>query len=75
MLMRDEWLAALHSHFDDESHVDWQADLERGSNLLSLPVVARAAGKGRLVAVIEHEGRTQRVAVELTVLDPKVSQS
>ena len=61
--------------FEDESHVDWQADLERGSNLLSLPVVARAAGKGRLVAVIEYEGRTQRVAVELTVLDPKVSQS
>ena len=32
-------------------------------------------GKGRLVAVIEYEGRTQRVAVELTVLDPKVSRS
>ena len=54
---------------------DWQADLERGSNLLSLPVVARTAGKGQLVAIIEHEGRTQRVAVELTVLDPKVSRS
>ena len=26
--------------FDDERQVDWQADLERGSNLLSLPVVA-----------------------------------
>ena len=61
--------------FEDESRVDWQADLERGSNLLSLPVVARTAGKGRLVAVIEYEGRTQRVAVELTVLDPKVSRS
>ncbi len=46
--------------FDDERQIDWQADLERGSNLLSLPVVARAAGKGRLVAVIEHEGRTRR---------------
>ena len=45
--------------FDDERQIDWQADLERGSNLLSLPVVARAAGKGRLVAVIEHEGRTR----------------
>jgi hypothetical protein len=61
--------------FDDERQVDWQADVERGSNLLSLPVVARAAGKGQLVAVIEHEGRTQRVAVELTVIDPKVSRS
>jgi len=61
--------------FDDEQHVDWQADLERGSNLLSLPVVARTAGKGQLIAVIEHDGRTRRVAVELTVIDPKVSRS
>lgn len=61
--------------FDDEQHVDWQADLERGSNLLSLPVVARTAGKGQLVAVIEHDGRTRRVAVELTVTDRKVSRS
>ena len=61
--------------FDDEQHVDWQADLERGSNLLSLPVVARTAGKGELVAVIEHEGRTQRVAIALTVIDPKASRS
>jgi hypothetical protein len=61
--------------FDDEQHIDWQADLERGSNLLSLPVLARSAGKGELVAVIEHEGRTQRVAIALTVIDPKASRS
>jgi hypothetical protein len=61
--------------FDDEKRAAWQADVERGSNLLSLPVVARTAGKGQLVAVIEHQGRTQRVAIELTVIDPKVSRS
>ena len=61
--------------FDDEREIGWQADLERGSNLLSLPVVARAAGKGRLVAIIEHEGRTRRVAVDLNVVDPEVSRS
>jgi hypothetical protein len=61
--------------FDDSQHIDWQADLERGNNLLSLPVVARTAGKGELVAVIEHQGRTQRVAVALVVIDPKVSRS
>jgi hypothetical protein len=53
--------------FDDERQVDWQADLERGSNLLSLPVVARSAGRGRLVAVIEHEGRTRQVTIDLNV--------
>ena len=61
--------------FEDERQADWQADLERGSNLLSLPVVARATGKGRLVAIVEFQGRTQRVAVDLTVLEPKVSRS
>jgi hypothetical protein len=61
--------------FDDERQIDWQADLERGANLLSLPVVARAAGKGRLVAVIEHEGRTRQVAIDLSVVDPQASRS
>jgi hypothetical protein len=61
--------------FDDERQIDWQADLERGTNLLSLPVVARAAGKGRLVAVIEHEGRTRQVAIDLSVVDPQGSRS
>jgi hypothetical protein len=40
-----------------------------------LPVVARAAGKGRLVAVIEHEGRTRQVAIDLSVVDPQGSRS
>jgi hypothetical protein len=61
--------------FDDERKVDWQADLDRGSNLLSLPVVARSAGKGRLVAVIEHEGRAREVAIELNVIDSEASRS
>jgi hypothetical protein len=61
--------------FDDERQIDWQADLERGANLLSLPVLARAAGKGKLVAVIEHEGRTRQVAIDLSVVDPQGSRS
>jgi hypothetical protein len=61
--------------FDDERQMDWQADLERGANLLSLPVVARTAGRGRLVAVVEHAGRTQRVTIDLTVVAPKESRS
>jgi hypothetical protein len=61
--------------FDNERQIDWQADLERGTNLLSLPVVARAAGKGWLVAVIEHEGRSRQVAIDLSVVDPEGSRS
>jgi hypothetical protein len=61
--------------FEDEHEIDWRTRLERGSNLLSLPVVARSAGKGQLVAVIEHGGRTRRVTINLTVRDPEVSRS
>lgn len=59
--------------FDNEREIDWQTNLEPGSNLLSLPVVARNAGNGRLVAVIEHDGKTRRVAVNLKVNDAGVS--
>lgn len=61
--------------FDNEREIGWQASLERGSNLLSLPVLARAPGKGQLVAIIEHQGRTKRVAINLTVRDSEVSRS
>lgn len=61
--------------FDDERQIDWQADLERGPNLLSLPVVARVAGKGWLVAVIEHQGRTRQVTIDLSVVDRQGSRS
>ena len=59
--------------FDNDREIDWRTSLDRGSNLLSLPVVARSAGKGQLVAVIEHGGRTRRVTINLTVRDVEVS--
>lgn len=55
--------------FENEREIGWQAHLARGSNVLSLPIVARSTGAGQLVAVIEHEGRTRRVTVNLTVRD------
>jgi hypothetical protein len=55
--------------FENERDIGWNARLERGSNVLSLPVVARSTGQGQLVAVIEHEGRTRRMTINLTVRD------
>jgi hypothetical protein len=55
--------------FDNEREIGWQTHLAKGSNMLSLPVVARSTGAGQLVAVIEHEGRTRQVTVNLTVRD------
>lgn len=61
--------------FDNEREIDWQAQLARGNNILSLPVVARAKGAGQLVAVVEHGGRTRRVTVNLTVRDGKPTRT
>jgi hypothetical protein len=55
--------------YEDEHEIEWLASLTQGANLLSLPVVARAPGDGRVVAVIEHEGRTRRVTVAMHVAD------
>ncbi|GFE81943.1 hypothetical protein GCM10011487_39430 [Steroidobacter agaridevorans] len=55
--------------FENERQIDWQTHLAKGSNMLSLPVLARSTGAGQLVAVIEHEGRTRQVTVNLTVRD------
>jgi hypothetical protein len=53
--------------FANDHIIDWRADLEQGSNLVSLPIVARSTGDGQLVAVIEHEGRAQSVMINLQV--------
>jgi len=55
--------------FENEREIDWQTHLAQGSNVLSLPVVARSTGAGQLVAVIEHGGRTRRVTINLMVRD------
>lgn len=61
--------------FDDERHIDWQADVDPGINVLSLPVVARRVGAGHLVAVVEHGGKTRRVTVNLKVNAAPATQS
>lgn len=61
--------------FEDEHQIRWQTTLERGSNLLSLPLVGRSAGAGQLIATIEHEGRTRQVIVNLNVLGSKAAST
>jgi hypothetical protein len=56
--------------YEQQHEVEWTTSLTQGANLLSLPVVAREAGEGRVVAEIEHEGRTRRVSVALHVTAP-----
>jgi hypothetical protein len=61
--------------FESEREIDWQTHLAPGSNVLSLPVVARSTGRGQLIAMIEHGGRTRRVTVTLRVLANRPKQS
>jgi hypothetical protein len=57
--------------YGEQQQIEWTTSLTQGANLLSLPVFARAAGDGRVVAEIEHEGRTRRLSVALHVVAPK----
>jgi hypothetical protein len=56
--------------YGQQDEVEWQTTLTPGANLLSLPVIARETGEGRIVAEIEHEGRTRRVSVSMHVVAP-----
>ena len=56
---------------DNTHEVRWQTRLDRGRNVLSLPIVARSTGNAELVATIEHEGRVRRVAVKMIVRSPR----
>jgi hypothetical protein len=56
--------------YEEQHEIQWLASLNQGANLLSLPVVARTPGEGRVVAEIEHEGRTRRVSVAMHVSEP-----
>jgi hypothetical protein len=61
--------------FEDERQIDWRANLDRGTNVLSLPIVALGEGGGRLIAIVEHEGRTRTLAIDLTVEPTGLSRS
>jgi hypothetical protein len=56
--------------YEQQQEIEWKTSLTEGPNLLSLPMFGRAAGSGRVVAEIEHEGRTRRMSVVLHVIAP-----
>jgi hypothetical protein len=55
--------------FAGQRELSWTTTLEHGPNLLSLPIHATAIGTGRVVAIVEHGGRSREAVVELRI-DP-----
>jgi hypothetical protein len=53
--------------YEEQHEIEWLTTLNRGANLLSLPVIAREPGEGLVVAEIEHGGRKRRVTVAMHV--------
>jgi hypothetical protein len=53
--------------YGDQRELSWQTDLREGANLLELPLIARGATKGELVAHLSHggSGKTFRLKIEI----------
>jgi hypothetical protein len=55
--------------FGERREISWITDLDAGTNLLSLPIIAHSLEEGRLTALVEHEGGVQQIDVRVRV-DP-----
>lgn len=53
--------------FAGQRDIAWRTQLQQGSNLLALPLVATALKRGKLVARIEHEAKSKELTVDLRV--------
>ncbi|NOX90930.1 MAG: hypothetical protein GXP18_00330 [Gammaproteobacteria bacterium] len=45
--------------------LSWETNLEKGDNLLSLPIIATQVARGELIADIEYEGRVKTLTLNL----------
>lgn len=53
--------------YPGERAISWTADLQKGANLLALPLVARQIGSGTLVARVEHANKRKTFEVSMEV--------
>lgn len=57
--------------FGERREVQWQTDLDAGTNMLSLPIIAHSLEDGRLTALVAHDDRSRRIDVEVRVDAPR----
>jgi len=58
--------------FPGQRMISWKTDIDRGTNLLALPVKGVAAKNGLLVARLEYGNKSKEYKVELNVQNPDV---
>lgn len=51
--------------FGDTRELSWETDLEQGTNMLALPVLAYSLEQGRLTALVEHQAGRQQIELTL----------
>lgn len=56
--------------YPHERRLSWRTDLSAGENRLRLPLHARRAGSGELVARIEHGGKSRELRVRIQSMPP-----
>jgi len=59
--------------FPGQHLISWKTDIDRGTNLLALPVMAVAEKNGLLVARLEHGNKSKEFKVELSVRNRDVN--
>lgn len=57
--------------FGERREVQWQTDLDAGTNMLSLPIIAHSLEDGRLTALVAHDDRSRRIDVKVRVDSPR----
>jgi len=56
--------------YGDRRELSWQTDLREGGNLLQLPLIARGATKGELVAHLSHGGSGKAFRLKIEIENP-----
>ena len=56
--------------FGAQRELQWQTDLDAGTNVLPLPIIAHSLEQGRLTALVEHGEMTQQIELRIQVDAP-----
>ncbi|MFU8896614.1 MAG: hypothetical protein ACNA8J_09520, partial [Gammaproteobacteria bacterium] len=56
--------------FGERRELSWQTDLDAGTNMLSLPIIAHSLEEGTLTAHLEHGEQAQVISVRVRIDAP-----